>query len=142
MSIVEKIKSSKKKTEKKVNLAGSRATVMFRDKLAELTSSGEITQSDVAKHLGLVQHYVSMMKSGKTKISLPKAIDIADRLDIPRNEFMLAVIEQHFPELTCLGEVLEDAETASRIRKRGVSIASLTLATEEQVEAINKILSN
>ena len=80
-------------------LAHTQATKMFAEAVAAKQKQG-ISQKDLAAALGHKSSVVvSHMATGRAPIPIDRSRDISDLLELDRNAFLLAVLEQRLPML-------------------------------------------
>ncbi len=80
-------------------LAHTQATKMFAEAVARKQKQG-ISQKDLAAALGHKSSVVvSHMATGRAPIPIDRSRDISDLLELDRNVFLLAVLEQRLPML-------------------------------------------
>lgn len=80
-------------------LKGTRAQTMLEDAMRVLQSAGK-SQRDVAAILGYKSSVVlSHMTAGRVPIPIDRAKDIASALGMDMHAFLLAVLEQRFPDV-------------------------------------------
>jgi transcriptional regulator with XRE-family HTH domain len=72
--------------------------------LSAIMAREEITQGDLANILGVNKSYISNIMSGRKKISIDKAVEIADLLDEPPTTLIEAAIND------ALNEALENSD--------------------------------
>jgi hypothetical protein len=80
--------------------ASTRATKMFAKALTDLHERHGISQRKFALQAGYKSSVViSHMASGRTPIPINRGEDFAKRLQIPKRDFMVALLEQRHPDI-------------------------------------------
>ena len=80
-------------------LKDTRATIMLNEAMKMAQASGR-SQRDVAKELGYKSSVVlSHMTAGRVPIPVDRAKEIANALGMKPSAFLLAVLEQRFPDV-------------------------------------------
>lgn len=123
-------------------LRGTRAQVMLEGAMKAAQAAGR-SQRDVANELGYKTSVVlSHMTVGRVPIPIDRAKDIAAALGLDSNKFLLAVLEQRFPEVdfsTLFNISYSSDKTVQRLESiAGCSLDELpveTLAVLEEVVA-------
>ncbi len=55
-------------------------------RLKDVRESRNVTQEDIAQHIGVTQQFISRVEKGTKQISLDLASDVADYLDVSLDE--------------------------------------------------------
>jgi len=81
-------------------LAHTAATKMLAAGLERVRNEHGLTQREVALQLGYKSSVsLSHMALGRVPIPIEKAIGLADKLQLDRDKFLIAVLEQRYPEI-------------------------------------------
>jgi transcriptional regulator with XRE-family HTH domain len=124
-------------------LRGTKAQRMLELGLREKQRATGWTQKDIADKLGYKSSVVlSHMSIGRVPIPVDKALDIADALDLDRDAFVLAVLDQRYPDIgvhRLFNVTFSSERTAARLEAAaGCSLDDLpdeTVAVLEEVVA-------
>ncbi|HXH51963.1 MAG TPA: helix-turn-helix transcriptional regulator [Sphingomicrobium sp.] len=91
---------SSKDADDPFKLRGTKAQRMLELGLREKQRAAGLTQRDIAEKLGYKSSVVlSHMSIGRVPIPVDKALDIAEALDLDRDAFVLAVLDQRYPDI-------------------------------------------
>ncbi|TXC70954.1 hypothetical protein FSB78_08350 [Sphingomonas ginsenosidivorax] len=119
-------------TENDRPLAHTEATKMLAEAIAAKQALG-VSQRDLAIALGYRSGViVSHMANGRAPIPIDRSKDISDLLDLDRNAFLLAVLEQRLPMLdfrSLIGNHSLIDEKDERLMKQFEVIAGRPLST-------------
>lgn len=121
-------------------LGGTRAQLMLEEAVKSAQERG-ISQRQIAAELGYKSSVVlSHMASGRAPIPVDRATQIARLLEIDEKRFLLAVLEQRFPDVD-FRDLLEMRLTSERTVQKfelaaGCSLAELPSETLRLVEEI------
>jgi transcriptional regulator with XRE-family HTH domain len=121
-------------------LQGTRAQVMLETAMKAAQAAGR-SQRDVAGELGYKSSVVlSHMTAGRVPVPIDRAKDIAAALGLDPNNFLLAVLEQRFPEVdfTTLFNISYSSEkTVRRLESiAGCSLDELPAETRAVLEEV------
>lgn len=86
--------------EGRSDFRGTRAQRMLELALSEKLRATGLTQRDIAIPLGYKSSVVlSHMSTGRIPIPVDRALDIADKVGLDRDAFLLAVLDQRHPDI-------------------------------------------
>lgn len=128
-------------------LAHTEATKMLAEAVAVKQAQG-LSQRDLALALGYKSGViVSHMATGRAPIPIDRSKDISDLLDLDRNAFLLAVLEQRLPMLdfrSLIGNRPLVDEKDERLMKQFEIIAGRPLSTlpVDQLDLIRECLAD
>lgn len=121
-------------------LKDTRATIMLNGAMKTAQASNR-SQRDVAKELGYKSSVVlSHMTAGRVPIPIDRAKDIAVALGLEPNAFLLAVLEQRFPDVnfkTLFNLSFSSDRTVGRLEAiAGCSLDDLPAETRAMLEEV------
>lgn len=132
---------TEKEAEGRPDYRGTRAQRMLELSLREKQRETGQTQRDIAIKLGYRTSVVlSHMSVGRVPIPVDKALDIADALDLDRDAFILAVLDQRHPDIDfrrLFNVTFSSERTAARLEAAaGCSLDDLPSETVSVLEEV------